>query len=181
MARDERQSIELTLHDLDELFVAPGIDPLNGRFQDESGIDRLVTLLDTDLPARPPRMTIALLAGPVSDERVTRCRGALRGYATMRIEQLERERARVTRQGLRELRVGLLLLAAFLLATGILERQDWLPAFVRSYGLEGLAIVGWIVLWHPVELLLFERRELARDRRVYELVRETELTIRAAR
>ncbi|MGH2533522.1 MAG: hypothetical protein ACRDJW_14585 [Thermomicrobiales bacterium] len=60
MARGDVQHIELTFGDIDELFLAPALDPFNGQFPALSGIEQLVaeprpragaTAADHDLPA----------------------------------------------------------------------------------------------------------------------------------
>ncbi len=61
------------------------------------------------------------------------------------------------RQGLKELVLGVVYLAICLTASGSIGALDLQPDFPRALPAEGLVIVGWISLWHPVDLLLFCR------------------------
>ena len=84
--------IEVTVRDVADLFVAPAPDPLNGRFWETSGIDRLVTQLQPLRWAPPPRVVVTIQAVALPDgfERPT---AAVQGYCRARIQEIEREEA----------------------------------------------------------------------------------------
>ena len=171
--------IPLNLRAIDELFEAPHLDPLNGQFHEMSGVEQLVAELLPRSIVRSVQITIHLPADRLSEDIEGRCTTALRGYCAARIRQIDREKDHVNRQGRRELELGLLFLAVCLLGAGWVEVMDWLPNFLGHVLGEGLVIVGWIALWHPVDLLLFERWSLIRERRCYEAMRDAELHVLA--
>ncbi len=80
---------------------------------------------------------------------------------------------------MKELWAGLLFLTVCLLTSGWVEVRDWRSEFLAHFLSVGLVIVGWIAIWHPVELLLFERWPMTRDRGIYQSIRDMELDIRA--
>ncbi len=89
---------------------------------------------------------------------------------------VEVELARVARRGRTELLFGVVFLAAcFALSSAAASSLEpyWLSDFIS----EGLIIVGWIALWHPVDMLLFERWPLRRDIRLLRTIRDAEIRI----
>ncbi|MFZ4896486.1 hypothetical protein ACL9RL_18750 [Plantibacter sp. Mn2098] len=136
-------------------------------------------LLDKVDPAPLPliidiTITEATDAG-CTDAQVSR---ALSGYAAERIARVETEKARIRRLGLKELTFGLCFLALCLASASTLAAFEIGPGWFRDVIVEGLVIVGWIALWHPVDMLFFERLPLIRKQRVLNRVRRAEVTLR---
>lgn len=184
------ESVELTLGGLGEMFVAPEHDPMRGQFQTQSGVDRLIQTLKP----RGPRLCIDVKLTPEAGPRdghsgyadavggsgiddAAGLRAPLHGYVAERTRQLEAECARVRRLGIKELVFGCAFLMLCLVAGGALVAafgdESWLARFVS----EGLVIVGWISLWHPVDMLFFERVPLMRDRRILERIQKAEIRV----
>jgi hypothetical protein len=51
------------------------------------------------------------------------------------------------------------------------------PEWLGQLVVEGLVIVGWIALWHPVDMLCFDRLPLLRDKRVLVRVQQAQITL----
>jgi len=91
-----------------------------------------------------------------------------------------RERAgyrlrRTVRAGRFSLVIGILvLLAALALAETVGRLTSGGVGVVLE---EGLTIVGWVALWRPLDLLLFERWALRRDIAVYRRLEQMEITV----
>jgi hypothetical protein len=151
----------LALDTAEELFAAPDPDPLAGRFETESGMDRLVDVL-TPSSARAP-LTLELRIAGADPGITSQIRTALAGYVDHRVAQLRQEKRRIERRGLTELVFGLLFLGVCLALSGAAVSVPGGPAWLGLVIAEGLVIVGWIVLWHPVDMLLFERWPLRRE------------------
>ncbi len=49
---------------------------------------------------------------------------------------------------------------------------------LRGLG-EGFLIAGWVSLWHPIEVLLYEWWPLSRENRIYESIMKMEIVVRA--
>lgn len=88
-------------------------------------------------------------------------------------EHFRRAHALGERNFRRRLRIGAGTLA---IASGILGGSFWLrrvlsgiaePALAQGLG-EGLLILGWVAMWRPVEILLFEHWESHLDHRILE-------------
>lgn len=151
----------LRLDTPEELFAAPEADPLAGHFETESGVDRLLDVL-TPSAARTP-LTLELQIACAAANLETRIRPALAGYVDHRVAELRQEKRRIERRGLTELVFGLLFLGVCLALSGAAASVPGGPAWLGLVIAEGLVIVGWIALWHPVDMLLFERWPLRRE------------------
>lgn len=71
--------------------------------------------------------------------------------------QCRRRYRRRMRQGMRFLLTGLAVLGATLLARALMGNPGNSQILVAIS--EGLLIVGWVAMWRPIEVLLFERSE----------------------
>lgn len=163
----------IALESAEELFAAPVPDPLAGRFETHSGMDRLLDRL-TPAAARSP-LTVVVEVPDADAGLAARLRPAIAGYVGHRVAELRTAKRQIERRGYTELALGLVFLAACLAlssaAVAIPAGPEWLGFVVA----EGLVIVGWIALWHPVDMLLFERGPLRREIRLLEAIAAADL------
>ena len=80
--------------------------------------------------------------------------------------QCRRRYRRRMRQGMRFLFTGLAVLTATLLARAILVNPGNSKVLVAIS--EGLLIIGWVAMWRPIEVLLFERAENHQNMALFE-------------
>ncbi len=167
--------VTITLESAEELFTAPEAEPLAGRFETHSGMDRLLDHL-TPAATRAPFTVVVEVPGADAHLR-SRLQPAIAGYVAHRVADLRAAKRRIERRGYTELALGLVFLAACLLlssaAVAVPAGPEWLGFVVA----EGLVIVGWIVLWHPVDMLLFERWPLRREIRLLEAIAAADLRV----
>ena len=166
--------VRLELGSLDELFDAPRFDPLAGHTEEVSGLDRLLNEL-RPRPQAPVCARLVLSGGEQTADLEERCRKALRAVLDRRIERNRNDARSLRKEGYATLWRGLLFLALCLLGSRILEMFDLMPAFIERFIDEGLVIAGWVALWYPLDVLLYQRWPLARERRLYEGLRDMRL------
>lgn len=95
-------------------------------------------------------------------------------YASLR-ERAEYRLKRTLRAGRLSLAVGILVL---LVALGLAEAVSLLTTGGLAIVAEqGLTIVGWVALWRPLDLLLFERWVLRRDIALYKRMEQMEIEV----
>ena len=90
----------------------------------------------------------------------------MQNYFTYRADLARLEVRHTLQQGRATLLVGVLFLATCMVARELLatfRTVEWLR-FVE----EGLLIVGWVAMWRPLELLLYDWWPVLRMRRIYE-------------
>jgi hypothetical protein len=172
------QRLVLHLASLEELLVAPDPRPLEGRFEDRSGIDRLMEGLRAVYTRRLAGIHAKLILDePPSPETRQQVDAALKALALHQDARLGEQLVSVRREGLRTLGKGLLFVLACVVASVAVERMTFLPELLRTLVSGGIVIAGWVALWHPMELLLYERWPIQRDRRLYRMIAEMETTI----
>jgi hypothetical protein len=163
--------LQLELGSLDELFGDPAFNPLGGRVEESAGLERLANEL-RPLKRGPVSTRIALPASERAPDLEARCRRALQAVLDRRIERNRNDARSLRHEGYATLWRGLVFLAVCLLGSRLMGEVELLPGFIERFIDEGLVIAGWVALWYPLDVLLYQRWPLARERRLYETLRD---------
>lgn len=166
--------LSIELGSLEELFDAPQFDPVGGRAEELPGLERLANEL-RPLSRAPVCTRIQLPASARAPDLEERCRHALRVVLDRRIQRNRNDARSLRQEGYATLWRGLLFLALCLLGSRLVGELPLLPGFVERFIDEGLVIAGWVALWYPLDVLLYQRWPLARERRLYENLRDMRL------
>jgi hypothetical protein len=149
-------TIRISIETLGELFRRPEIDPFAGRMEREPGMDRILHAID-DLPSshEPIEVEISVPEGAATGRTAAEMGEAIDLFCTAEIAELRREVELTRRRGLQALWVGLPFLAICLGLSGIAT------AMLGTTGLGNVAsnsfvIIGWVALWRPAEVLLYD-------------------------
>jgi hypothetical protein len=184
MATSEKsrtRDVGIALREIAELVVVPEFDPLGGQFETRSGVERILDHLrsvDGANKVDALRASIALERQPSPDE-LARVRTALAGLCAQRDRELAEQTVTVRRDGTRALGKGLIFMLICMLISALAREASFLHEIVSSLISEGFVIAGWVALWHPTELLLYEWWPISRDRQLYRLVSQMEIAIAA--
>jgi hypothetical protein len=148
----------LPIADPAHLFNASPIDPLSPGVPEVlgvSGVDYVLSQLETTSRAR----TLALVVPESEDtaDLASHSERSLRRYAQYRIQQDETALRDVRRRGWRATLLALVLLAAFLGLASLVgtDIASGIPRVLRTAMAHGLEILAWVMLWHPIELVVF--------------------------
>jgi hypothetical protein len=149
-------TIRVSIRDPRDLFAAPEMDALAGQFANQSGIDQLIDQLEELRPrATGGTIEVALPADRMQPHLEDEIKAAIAGFCVARIADEKHELRMIQRHGRQALWIGLPILGVCLaLSTASLT------AF-GSTGLgnllsNGLIIAGWVAMWRPAELLLYD-------------------------
>ncbi len=169
----------LYLSRLAHFFETPLLDPFAGDSIDESGIDQL---LDT-MKARPrgaphlKRIVLHLPPEEIAPDLPHRLKSAIATYCTVQ-GRLSHQKVREIRlEGRRALFIGFVVWAICLLLSTLSE------SFFSRYSLqgrllgEGFLIAGWVSLWRPAELLLYDWWPYAQDAKLYERIKAMDVAV----
>ncbi len=143
--------LTVELASADELFVPPAPDPAWRRFDTDAGIDRLARQLE--VMSKPQRVGASVLL-ELPDEPP----GLREGFARYCEAVIERLRQQVTirkREGRKALIVALCILAVAM-SISVYFRGAPIPWYLQTILGEGFMIGGWVALWRPIDLLLYD-------------------------
>jgi hypothetical protein len=120
--------------------------------------------------------TIVLPATERTADLEGKTRNALRQYCDVRIAQRANDKASLRHEGIATLGRGVVFLALCLLASRIVGEPRYLPGIIGRFLDEGFVIAGWVALWYPLDILLYQHWPLTREQRVYGELRDMQLT-----
>jgi hypothetical protein len=151
----------LPLTEIAHLFNAPKIDPLSHsptELLGLSGVDYLLDLLQQDTTKQRAHTLVLLLApGNLFGAQAEQTGHALHRLAEARIEWARRDLSNTCRHGWKVAGIALVLLAICIALSSIFTSDvtKWMRPLPRSIFERGFEIIGWVMLWHPIEVLGF--------------------------
>ncbi len=174
--RNENQStITLRLKESKHLFVSSETPPFGVDGLPLSGIDFLVDQLSHLTTQPASRLVIQLPSSQLLDQDGQQIEEQLHHLCRYKIKQIELERKEAIKEGLRALQSGGIFLAIALLLATLVQRLDQLPEFFQEFAVEGLFIVGWVGLWHPIEIFIYGLWPYRREKKIYEQINRMEV------
>lgn len=144
--------IEIKLRELRQLFNTLDPSPFHEKDLDAAAEEYLVSAV-RELGAHPSKLVFHLPASTGRDES-NEVAAAVRHYFTNRAWHTAEQLRLLLWRGLMSLIIGLLFLIA------CLWLRQMLGAFAGAAGMEimseGLLILGWVAMWRPVEIFLYD-------------------------
>jgi len=171
---DGEHSIDVWLATPEQMFDNRDPAPFRERDLDPGLVAYLMGAAEDLAPHGPFRIVIWFpTARPIEDVA-----HGLRAHLDYELEILERRRRRQRRTGQVSLLLALTLLVALqMLAQLLLELPD---SSVRNAIREGLVILSWVVLWRPIDLLIYEWIPVRRQRKLLHRLRAAAVDVRQA-
>jgi hypothetical protein len=158
--------LKLVLSDPSHLFVPPTPNPLGDAPAEAlgiAGVEHLLNELHLDKQKQRARTLVILLppdkAQAASAERLTT---ALHRHAAFRLQEQQRTLRNTYRYGWRVAGVALVILAVCLGISSVFssELTAGMRPLIRKTFEYGFEIVGWVIMWHPIEVLVFSPLEI---------------------
>ena len=168
--------IEIRLTHLNQLFNTFDPSPFHERDLDQDAEDYIVASADEYPLKRPLRLVIYLPASEVPPPGEHGLPHAIHNYFAYQLDMARRRLRSQLRQGRAALLIGL----AFLL-TCLSLRQLALSLEPGSAGQilsEGLLIVGWVAMWRPLEIFLYEWWPIRRVCRLFDKLSTIPVVVR---
>lgn len=153
--------IDIQLNTLPQLFDSLDPAPFRDKTLDRNAEAYLIESVDEFPLNEPVQLRIC---GPDSlRPHLPEITTAVHAHFRRAHEHIEWRLRRQLRIGCVALLIGLLVLAVTLVARHLLHGLGTSSADILG---EGLLIVGWVGLWRPAEILLFERLETLAERKI---------------
>lgn len=158
--------IELRLRELNQLFDSFDPAPFHEKDLDRDAEEYIVSWAREFAPAMPLVFRLHLPEDQRRLEPERTVKQAIANYFKYRADLARLEVRRTLQEGRRSLLVGVVFLAVCMFAREMLrlyEPMEWM-----RFPEEGLLILGWVAMWRPIELLLYDWWGPLRKRRTYE-------------
>jgi hypothetical protein len=174
----KQATIELRLRDASQLFNT--LDPFPFREKDlAADAEDYIVEWAGDLPKDAPITIVIHLQEPGAAENpASDLATAIGSWFSGKARAETRALRELFRDGRLALAIGLVLLALCLFLSWLLTQEREGP-FVRIFQ-ESFIIVGWVVIWRPAEMFLYDWLPILRRRRLYRRLAEARVEVRAA-
>ncbi len=170
--------IEVRLRELAQLFNSMDPSPFHERDLDADAEEFIMSWAREHQTHRELELVIHLAVIPPGD-RSNDTGDAVRHYFAARAELKHREFRQLMRQGRFNLGVGLGFLACCLaagaLAGGIINAQGWRTS--AEIVKESFTIGGWVAMWRPLEIYLYDWWPLRDEWRLLERLARMKVTL----
>lgn len=165
MMPPDSNRIEVRLRELSQLFNSMDPSPFIDRDLDAAAEEFIVSWA-RELPHKGELALIIHLATAPDPDRAAGTEEAVRHYFTSRAEVKGRELRLLLRRGRSSLVIGILFLAICLGLDGLAQRLT--AASLNAFIGLGLHIVGWVAMWRPLEIFLYDWWPIRSDQRLLE-------------
>ncbi len=169
--------VEIRLNDVRQLFHTLDPSPFHEKDLDENAAAYLLEACDEAGGRRPLRLVVHLPACEVHSESALTLAQSVNNYFAYRERQLRKDLLKLLRYGAASLVIGLV----FLMACLALRRTLMTHPLVVDQAIvdEGLLILGWVAMWRPIEVLLYDWWPLTRRRTLLRRLATIPVEVRA--
>lgn len=166
MSEAGKSVIEMRLRELAQLFNSLDPSPFYDRDLDTAAEEFIVDWA-RELPAgREFELVIQVAVVPTAAAS-TGVEEVVHNYFGKRVQNTRRSLRRLFRLGRWSLLIGLIFLASCLTLASLVSKLPWAEAWPGVIG-SALEIVGWVALWRPLEIFLYDWWPMRDDIRLYE-------------
>jgi len=181
------QELVVQVGEVRDLFTAPDADPLaqhEGEVMGEPALLRVVRKLMAARTMSDTRKLVVMLPAdkvePGLDERT---RAALRRYCRLKLEDNDAQLLLMRREAGRLLVRGMLILLICVGVSSVFrsETLTFLPPLINNALGEGFNVIGWVMLWRPVEAYFFNPIPIRTSSTVHRFLESLQIEIRPQR
>jgi len=168
--------IELNLHDIEQLFNTMDPSPFHEKDLDDDAAEFILSWAQEFHRPEPVDLIVHLEKLPEGHNVQRLVEDAVHHYFAYRARLNELEFKRLMKQGRMSLLVGLSFLAVCFLVIELLGSKtiSAFPAFFK----EGLTIAGWVAMWRPLEIYLYEWWPLRRRGQILDKLSRMAVAVR---
>ena len=167
--------IDVRARRIEQLFDNRDPAPFRQRDLDPDVADYLVDA-GGDLASHEQLSIVFWLEQPAEQGELEQ---AIRGHFEDMIARMQRRRRRSRRTGAITLLIGVLLVVLLFTLAQVVGAS--VPGALGAGLKEGLVIASWVVLWRPVEILLYGWIPVRQERRVVEHLLSATLSVRSGK
>ncbi len=171
----DRATIQVHIHELRQLFNTIDPSPFRERDLDPDCEEFIVAWARELPPDRPVRIEIHVDREGSAPAVHADAAAAVRSHFARAASLQDLRRRRIFREGRLALAIGLAALVLCIGAATFVPTTGTLGQILR----ESLVIAGWVVMWHPLEVLLYGLWPLSRELRLLNRLATAEIALSA--
>jgi hypothetical protein len=157
--------IEVRLSRLHQLFNSLDPSPFVEQDLDQDAEDYIVGSAEQFPLFHPMKLIIYMPSDQFALAAREDIAGAIHNYFAYRIGETRRRLRSLLREGRTALAIGLAFLFVCMIAREIVAALR--PGTASDIVAEGLAIIGWVAMWRPLEIFLYDWWPIRRRARLY--------------
>ena len=162
---DRPHQIALRLRNVSALFNSMDPSPFHEKDIDENA-ERFIVNWAQELPQEGPITLVVHLEEMLAEEPSELITKTMHNYFAYRQKMLDREFRHLMRTGRATLLIGLSFLGACMVIVQYLLPQG--DGAITGFLRESLTIAGWVAMWRPMHLYLYDWWPLRQRARLYE-------------
>lgn len=178
MTAQRIQRIEISLSSLSQLFNSMDPSPFYERDLDPHAEQYLVSWAQELPESARLELLIHLRNEPATAESQVRTREGLSHYFGERRRLCSLQLKELLRQGRSSLAIGVSFLFLCLSLGSLFKATP--PGSIGELVHQSLTIVGWVAMWRPLEVYLYDWWPLRRQMRLHQRLQEMPVTVRDA-
>ena len=177
-AEGEPTAIAIRLSRLQQLFNTFDPSPFHEKDLDQDAEEYIVGSVDDFPLPRPLKLVLQLPADQLAVAEALHLEAGIHNYFTYRFGEARRRMRFLFREG----RIALLIGLAFLFMCTLVRQIAftlWPNAAAQTLA-EGLLIVGWVAMWRPLQIFLYDWWPIRHQCRLFAKLAEMPVEMRAA-
>jgi hypothetical protein len=181
MPTNKVNKVSIQLNSIEELFAPPQANPFEPDSRYVTGIDELVQQLNKmRLRDKLAQVIISLPAQAIVEPGLQKkIQSALARYAAAQIETAQLEIEHLRRRGRFSLISAIVIILVAIALVWFIGQLNLFGGTLQSFLVSGLSVFAWVAVWEPFNIYLYNWRIPARNRRIFELLRQAEVVIQA--
>ncbi len=168
--------IEIFVDKIEQLFNSMDPSPFNEKDLDHDAEEFIVSWAREYSQNDPLTLIVHVNQSPRPEASAELVERAVRNYFAYRTKLNRMEFKRLLKQGRTSLAIGLLFLASCILISELMLRRN--PATLFRLGRESLTIAGWVAMWRPMQIFLYDWWPLRRVGHIYEKLSRVPVEVR---
>ena len=183
MSQNKVKEVTISLKTVDQLFIAPEVNPFSENEVELLGEPALMRVLKRTEPGffrrrrYKMRLTVLLPSDQITPDLPAQVDAAPQRYCQARIADNQLQIRRTIWSGLRASPFGLAFLGVSMGLSAMFGSQilTFIPEWLNSLLAEGFVVFGWIALWNPVGAFLYDWVPFRRANQVYQYMMTMEI------
>lgn len=177
------RNLTIKVNNIHDILIAPTQDPLSEYDYIQSGeaaLPRAIRYINPKEYKHISQITICLPSVGKEEKGLNKIRHIIQHYLNFQLKEDHRKMmvfkhntARIFRNAI----IFLIICMAIVTLIGMESFLPNLPPLMRSVLVEGFTVVGWVIMWRPIELILNRWTELKIESQIYQQLLKANIKI----